>query len=385
MTSFLQRGCTVMALLLSACAAPPVQHPHGHADVLLSTDRGMRSIAFDARHTYLSLSNSAIRPSAVLQSGEIINRQSVWTDLELGPCRLAPLSGEQLPRSPVLARLSGTIWLFQPATGDTERALCKLERAYEWFSPRDDALRTCLKGRCDSSSLTGLQFHARRLLANAGGAGVLSSADDGASWQNVLAAPAAEACLHGTFRIVGQRLLLGGDCAAGPAALRAFQLSADGLTATQALPVALPDLEQRRVLLIEPGGAPGLMFAGLEGALLRSTDGGSSFRYAIFHGLEARNFPHITSLLTLRKRPGVVLAAGFDKGTGKAYLAVSRDGGALWTDLSAILPGHEREDGHGRASVTSLAQDRVGRVLLTLNQAPDAQGRLLLLTLGGLD
>ena len=57
--------CFAAAVLLSGCAvqpvppAQPVQHPHGHVDVLLSTDRGMHGIAFDSAHTYLALSNSA--------------------------------------------------------------------------------------------------------------------------------------------------------------------------------------------------------------------------------------------------------------------------------------------------------------------------------------
>jgi hypothetical protein len=67
------------------------------------------------------------------------------------------------------------------------------------------------------------------------------------------------------------------------------------------------------------------------------------------------------------------------------YLAISVDGGSRWSDLSASLPGDERPPGEAAAEVTSLVQDPLGRILLTLNLAPQAQGRLLLLTLGGVD
>ncbi len=100
--------CT--ALTLAACAAPaPVQHPHGHTDVLLSTDRGMHGVAFDTEHTYLSLANSLNETSAVMRSGKIVNRASIWTQVELGPCSLGPAAPGEALRAPSLARLAGGI------------------------------------------------------------------------------------------------------------------------------------------------------------------------------------------------------------------------------------------------------------------------------------
>ncbi|MES2901239.1 MAG: hypothetical protein V4723_16025 [Pseudomonadota bacterium] len=90
---------------------------------------------------------------------------------------------------------------------------------------------------------------------------------------------------------------------------------------------------------------------------------------------------HIVSFLALRADPANMLVAGADKGTGRPYLGWSRDGGNSWTDLSPILPGYGRAGLTVKSTVTSLMQDPSGRVLLTLNEEPGSQGRLLMLTL----
>lgn len=127
------------------------------------------------------------------------------------------------------------------------------------------------------------------------------------------------------------------------------------------------------------------MFVGVAGGLLRSTDGALSFRFVIRQRLDGPNYPYKGSLLARRNRPDSVLAAGFDKANGKPCLAVSTNGGARWTDVSRSLPGYERTGFEGTSEVTSLIQDPLGRILLTLNLNQESQGRLVLLTLGGVD
>ncbi len=183
---------------------------------------------------------------------------------------------------------------------------------------------------------------------------------------------------------MGQRLLVGGSsCGPAPSILRAYRLTGGPAHLEPAAPLRLPGLEKRRVHVIAPAGRA--VLAGMDGALLKSDDGGRSFRYVLLHAAGAHSYPAITRLLALRNRTQVVIAAGADAGTGKPYLAVSGDGGERWTELSSILPGHEGASPAAAAAITSLVQDRAGRVLLTLNLAPHSQGRLLMLTLGGLD
>ena len=379
------------AWLLAGCVVVIPQRPRPaptvQADVVLATERGMRSIVFDARAGYLSLSNTAFGGTQVMRTNAVVNRASVWSAVDLEACALGPARDGAPLRAPALTRLDGKIYLFQSTSGSAkEHSLCQLERAMEWFAPRDQGLRLCAGLNCERLSMTDLQSWRGQLVSNAGaGLNVLASADDGRNWRALLGSVENDACTHSAFRSVGQRLLVGGECPLDTAFLRAYQLAADGvsLASSEPLALALPTLDSRNVQFIRPVGA--VVFAGVEGGLLRSTDGARSFAFVIRHPAEGPSNPYITGLLALRGRPHVVLAAGFDKVTGKAYLAVSRDAGERWTDVSDSLPGFDRAPLEGAAQVTSLIQDPLGRILLTLNLNQESQGRLVLLTLGGVD
>lgn len=378
------------AWLLAGCVLVvpgPQPAPGAQADVILASERGMRSIVFDARGSYLSLSNSATAGTEVLRSGAIVNRASVWSPITLGACALGPARAGEPVRSPALTRLDGKIYLFQPTFGSAkEHSLCQFERALEWFAPRDEGLRVCSGLYCERLWMTDLQASGGQLFSNAGaGLNVLASADQGRSWRALLGSVNNYVCTHSAFRIVGQRLLTGGECPLDIAFLRAYRLAPDGvsLASTEPLAVTLPPLENRNVQFIKEAG--GRVFAGVEGGLLRSTDGALSFQFVIYAPPEGPNYPYIGSLLALRNRPDVLLVGGFDKANGRPYLALSRDGGKRWTDISRGLPGYDRPGFDATAQVTSLVQDGLGRILLTLNLDQDSKGRLVLLTLQGLD
>jgi hypothetical protein len=91
---------------------------------------------------------------------------------------------------------------------------------------------------------------------------------------------------------------------------------------------------------------------------------------------------HITQMITPANKPDVVVAAGIDKANGKAYLAWSADHGEHWTDLSTMLPGNALKGGAPSAQVSSLMEDERGRLLLTMSDADNAKGQVLVLTLG---
>ena len=123
--------------------------------------------------------------------------------------------------------------------------------------------------------MTDLQAYRGQLFSNAdGGLNVLASADHGRSWRVLLDCVDQDACTHAAFRMVGQRLLIGGECPRGTGFLRACPLAGDGvsLASSDPRPTLLPALEKRNVQFIGQAGAR--VFAGLKGSLLRSTDGG---------------------------------------------------------------------------------------------------------------
>ncbi len=125
------------------------------------------------------------------------------------------------------------------------------------------------------------------------------------------------------------------------------------------------------------------VYIGVAGGLLRSEDGGASFTFVKRHAVdESASFPTITQVLSPSNDPDVVITAGFDKITGKAYLAWSPDRGERWIELSSLLPGSEPMNDTRGAEVTSLAEDASGRLLLTINEQYDAKGKLMQLSLG---
>lgn len=91
------------ASLLAACIVYGPQReraaPSAHAEVLLATERGMRNIVFDARHGYLSLSNTACAGTLVLCTGQVVNRASSWIALDLEQCALGPARNGEALRS----------------------------------------------------------------------------------------------------------------------------------------------------------------------------------------------------------------------------------------------------------------------------------------------
>jgi hypothetical protein len=395
-------GACALALLLAGCggandpgAPPPVATqpaaPAARADVLATSAGGMDSIVFGDAAAWLSLSNTATTDAAVLRAALPLRADSTWSGVALGECGLAREDGSWPLRAPSLRMLGSGLWLFQPwfdkgANARPEHALCALSADRSTFVPRDAGLKVCAAGTCTTLSMSDLKQVNDRLYTNAGGGqNVLASNDGGAHWRVLTGFFDQDICTHPAFEIVGDRLFVGGECPLDAAFLRAYRLAADGvsLASRDALPVALPALENRNVQFIRATSAQ-RVFAGVEGGLLRSEDGGKSFRFVIEHPLSGgKNYPYIRHLLALAGKPDTLVAGGFDKATQKPYLAWSKDGGTTWTDLSALLPGYVRNlDDGSAAAVTAIAEDPQGRVLVAVNEKEGAQGRLVLVTLG---
>lgn len=148
----------------------------------------------------------------------------------------------------------------------------------------------------------------------------------------------------------------------------------------------MPELDNRNVQFITSvanGNNPLRVFIGVEGGLLRSDDGGQAFKFVIKKVQADNSYPYITAFLSLANQPNRVVVAGFDKATGKPYLAWSDNAGDSWTDISSLLPGYQRAaNSEATAQVTGLAEDAQGRILLTVNEDLGSNGRLMLLTLG---
>ena len=104
--------------------------------------------------------------------------------------------------------------------------------------------------------------------------------------------------------------------------------------------------------------------------LERSEDAGASYEFILRYGGDSAKYPYIEHILFPSSDPALVIVGGFDKAAFGPFLAVSRDGGATWTDQSAILPGAGLEPW----SVAFLEETPEGQVIIGVED--DQDGRL---------
>ena len=388
------------ALLLAGCGGgsdgaeeiPAVSR----IDVLASDARGMESVVLRDGSAFVSFGNSATQGTAVSRTALPVGGASNWTPVALGGCGLGPV-GDFIVRAPKLKMVGDTLWLMQPwlegpDPAEQEHSACTMAAQANSFAPRDAGLRACNDYFCSTLAMTDVKLvdvpAGRRLYTNAGaGVNLFASADGGASWRVLRGQFDSMICTHTSFEVIGERVLVGGECPLDDAFLEAYPLMADGLAlaSQDKLPLSVPELENRNIQFIEQLAGSQRVFVGVEGGLLRSEDGGKSFKFVIYNPVEgASAYPYVKTILALKAKPDTLVVGGFDKKNTKPYLAVSRDGGGSWQDLSSMLPGYSQPANEEMkvGVVTSIAEDPQGRILLTLNEYDDKQGRLLQLTIG---
>jgi len=358
-------------------------------EVLATSTRGLGNLVYKDGAAWVSMSNSTTGGSAVMKTPLPLQASSRWTEVPLGACALASSANEETARTPALRALGSNLWLFQSAherqQGQAgEHGLCTLDASGS-FAARDLPLENCIGGWCAPLAMNELKLFNNRLYANAGaGQNLFVSTDAAASWRVALGQFDSMICTHQAFQVVGDRLLVGGECPLDFAYIRAYKLGADGLPASNdELPVSLPTLENRNVQFIQQVANSQRVFAGVEGGLLRSDDGGQSFKFVIQQPLSGNTgYPYIRYFLALSGKPETMVVGGFDKARALPYLAWSADGGTSWTDISSLLPGYARAAGDTAfAEVSSVSEDPQGRVIVTVNLKNGSEGRVLLLTL----
>lgn len=392
----------LLGALVAACggsdhAAVPVTPPVAvtpvatKLDLLSSTARAMDTVVFQGDSAYLSLANSAAEGSAVLRTALPLTAASSWRAVDLGACAMAPV-GDFIMRSPKIKLVAQDVWLMQPWTDtpetSNEHSTCSLGQTAVSFAPRDQDLHTCNAYFCETLSMQDLKLAGKRLYSNAGGGNnLLTSSDGGTTWQVIRGSKDSQMCYATKFHVLGDRVLVGGECPLDMAFLEAYRLTADGgaLASQEKLPLTLPELENRNVQFIESVPGTGMVYVGVEGGLLRSMDNGHSFRFVLHEPqTDAKGYPYIGAFLPLRDKPGTLVIGGFDKLHGRPYLAWSDDNGYSWKDISALVPGYatKTDDEFSMPSVSALSQDPQGRIIVVTNERADGQGRLLVLTLG---
>lgn len=302
--------------------------------------------------------------------------------VEEAPAQLAAF--DRVPITRVYGH-DGRLYVLKPSqpTGGTatDHALLRSDDGAATFAPLDDQLAYCSGGICQFMAGSELIVDGERLYYAAGG-NVVASGDRGATWRALVGFLVPAFCYDPSIELVGDRVLIGGECPLDIAYVRAGRLAGDRLSwAEEPAAVATPDLENRNVQFIHRHGESSIVFAGIEGALLRSFDGGASFEFVVHVPLEGHEkYPYVGSIWMPESKPGTVLVAGFDKkiSEGGAWIALSRDYGRAWTDLSDLLP---RDASFRPDSVSFLEEDPFGRVLAGVVDVGSSTVRIVKVTI----
>lgn len=387
----------IAATLLSACGGGgdsgkpgplPTPDPVARVDILISHERAMKGLAIDDKYVYVSLNNTETEGTSMIATARAVSVKSSWQTVALGECKLPASTQPEVRRGAELKQVDGKTLLMQPAWGSAdEHTLCELDQAKMTFVPKDKDFRICYATYCERMSVGDVKAVGKRWYANGGaGQNLQVSNDQGASWRPIMGTMDTMSCTHQSFELVGGRLLTGGECPLDMAYIRAYPMTADlsALASKVAEPISVPELENRNVHLIATVGKSERVFIGVEGGLLRSDDGGKSFKFLFKQAMSGAAYPYVTHLLSPAGKPNVIVAGGFDKAKGLPYLAWSNDNGDKWTELSSLLPGYKRTNADATSQVSAIVEDAQGRILVTVNEDLQKKGHLVDVTLGKL-
>lgn len=234
--------------------------------------------------------------------------------------------------------------------------------------PLDQPLEWCYGDLCQYPAGSEARFVGERIYYAAGG-NLLVSPDSGTSWKALVGFLEPAACYDLSFEISGSSLLFGGECPLDIAWIRRARLGPAGDELVgDPVEAVTPYLENRNIQFIRQMPGSSIVFAGIEGAILRSMDGGASYEFVHRHvngGANEGKYPYVGSLLAPSRTEGVLLAGGFDKAKAleAAWLAISFDGGASWLDRSVAL---RQPDGFSADVLSFLEEDAGGRILAGL-------------------
>lgn len=344
------------------------------------TDLGMgAAVAFDARYVFISSPDGEVfRTETPLHSdsrlhpileANAINNLYVYNSVLYA--LTTPNSWQRLywlKAASKTSSLISTISKKPPHREELKHALFQSTDHGNSFTPIDHGLKDCIDDICSYLTATQLFATGNLIFSNAGaGFNLLQTCDEGRVWTALSGSVAGQVCYFPAFEIAGHTVFQGGECPLDFAYLKRGTLREDmrgWAPGGELAPVTAPDMSNRNVMAIsqQPGGS--LVLAGAEGALLRSADGGKSFDYVIEYPSSGANaYPYIQHILFPEKNLRTPVIGGFDKATGRPYLAYGTEDAKTWTDISDLIPGVEY------GTVSDLAEDEEGRIIAAINDS----------------
>ncbi len=324
----------------------PLKEFSFHRDANVGDDA---RIAFDRDFAYISSPD-----------GQVYRTRGIWPDSPLKQVYAANTISNLVTHHDNLYVLVQTIDVREGEP--LHHSLLQSRDHGESFTPVDEGLRACSHEYCQYLWATQLIVKNNLLFTNAGAdLNLLVSPDQGDRWIALSGSVEARVCTHSAFEITGSTVLQGGECPLDRAFLRRGTLGPDKLgwaPGGDLKPVQSPDLENRNIMVIRAQPRSEVRLAGAEGAVLRSVDDGHSFSYAFQETQADKHYHYVQQILFPSRSESTPLIGGFDKVTGRPYLAISHDDGETWVDISHLLPGYEHY-----AVVGGLAENDRGEII----------------------
>lgn len=250
-----------------------------------------------------------------------------------GSTDLVHIAGFDRPLTSVVAD-GARLYLTASSSGNVEgswTSLARYDPASGETTRLDAGLQACAQGRCAPIGVSDIAIGKGVIVANAGGGrNLFASPDRGQTWIALKGTLSRQVCSPGAVALVSDVLITGGECPLDDAYLERGELTADGRRFAKPLaPARTPDLENRMIRIVRP--VAGAVFAGAEGAILKSADDGRSWQPVLHCTQGDTKYPYVSHFASANE--GRIVAAGFDKARGKAFGAASDDGGASWGRL----------------------------------------------------
>jgi photosystem II stability/assembly factor-like uncharacterized protein len=247
-------------------------------------------------------------------------------------------------------------------TAATDHSILRSDDHGSTFVPIDGALQECGTGFCEYLAATQAMFVGHSLIVNAGFSNLLITDDNGESWTPLLGGFHRGFCAAEPFEMIGHRMIVGGDCPLENGFIESGILSSNrsGWVESPAL-ADTPNMNLRSVLTIRSKPNSTDVYAGVYAGLLKSTDGGQSFRFVFVYPTIAASDPFVKTIFFPSHAPNVIVAAGRD--SGRLFLAYSKDNGETWLDISpAVQPFIGALNDSGLTSVDFIKEDSQGNI-----------------------
>jgi hypothetical protein len=304
------------------------------------------TIAFDRGHIYLSSPD-----------GEVLETDSLTSS---SPLRII----FQPPTTFIdgLYVFDGVLYVpVRPRPGFPDHTLFASSDEGRTFQAIDKGLEDCASGTCSYLEPTQVFAENDSVFVNAGGGfNLMVTADDGETYTVLSGELAHVPCYDDPFAIFGKTVILGGECKLDNAFLWRGELSGDRKSFAEPLTnVDAPQLDNRKVNAVAHKPNSSLVYAALEGRLLRSTDGGKSFAAVYNYPVGGALYPYVGAIAFGAGRD-LTVVGGWNKGslnTEKLFLAYARNKGTEWTDISELL------NDIPAGIVTDLKTDEDGRLI----------------------